>query len=143
MLLLIFFTGIGLNARIADLRKGGRPLVILIGLTAILLVLQNVVGGLGAWLAGLPMGFGVALGSTSLLGGHGTMIAWSAELERLRPRPARRRSASRWRPSASSPARVIGGPLGQAADRARAASPPTSPTRSTRSACPTTRAPGA
>ena len=34
-------------------------------------------------LAGLPMGFGVALGSTSLLGGHGTMIAWSGELNAL------------------------------------------------------------
>ena len=83
VLLLVFFTGIGLNASLADLRKGGKPLVILIGLTAILLVLQNLVGGLGAWLAGLPMGFGVALGSTSLLGGHGTMIAWSGELNAM------------------------------------------------------------
>lgn len=83
ILLLVFFTGIGLNASVADLRKGGKPLVILIGLTAILLVLQNLVGGLGAWIAGLPMGFGVALGSTSLLGGHGTMIAWSGELDAM------------------------------------------------------------
>lgn len=83
VLLLVFFTGIGLNASLADLRKGGKPLLILIGLTAILLVLQNLVGGLGAWLAGLPMGFGVALGSTSLLGGHGTMIAWSGELNAM------------------------------------------------------------
>lgn len=83
VLLLVFFTGIGLNASLADLRKGGKPLLILIGLTAILLVLQNLVGGLGAWVAGLPMGFGVALGSTSLLGGHGTMIAWSGELNAL------------------------------------------------------------
>ena len=45
-----------------------------------LLLLQNLVGGLGAWIAGLPMGFGVVLGSTSLLGGHGTIIAWSPEL---------------------------------------------------------------
>lgn len=83
VLLLVFFTGIGLNASLADLKKGGKPLVILIGLTAILLVLQNLLGGLGAWLAGLPMGFGVALGSTSLLGGHGTMIAWSGELNAM------------------------------------------------------------
>lgn len=83
VMLLVFFTGIGLNASLADLRKGGKPLVILIGLTAVLLILQNVVGGIGAWLAGLPMGFGVALGSTSLLGGHGTMIAWSGELNAM------------------------------------------------------------
>lgn len=80
LLLLVFFTGIGLNARVADLLKGGRPLGILIVLTAGLLLLQNVVGALGAWIAGLPMGFGVVLGSASLLGGHGTIIAWSPEL---------------------------------------------------------------
>ncbi len=45
-----------------------------------LLLLQNLVGGLGAWIAGLPLGLGVVLGSTSLLGGHGTIIAWSPEL---------------------------------------------------------------
>ena len=52
----IFFTGIGLNARISDLVKGGRPLAILVGLTAVLLLLQNLVGGLAAWIAGLPLG---------------------------------------------------------------------------------------
>lgn len=81
LLLLVFFTGIGLNARVADLLKGGRPLGILVLITSGLLLLQNVVGGLGAWIAGLPMGMGVVLGSTSLLGGHGTIIAWSPELD--------------------------------------------------------------
>ncbi|HVL20285.1 MAG TPA: sodium/glutamate symporter, partial [Amaricoccus sp.] len=80
LLLLVFFTGIGLNARLADLVKGGRPLGILVGLTAVLLLLQNLVGFLGAWIAGLPLGLGAVLGSTSLLGGHGTIIAWSPEL---------------------------------------------------------------
>ncbi len=83
VLLLIFFTSIGLNARLGELRRGGRPLVILIGLTAILLILQNLVGGVATLVAGLPPGFGVVFGSTSLLGGHGTMIAWSGELEAL------------------------------------------------------------
>jgi ESS family glutamate:Na+ symporter len=80
LLLLVFFTGIGLNARLADLVKGGRPLVILVGLTAGLLLAQMLVGGGAARIAGLPMGMGVVLGSTSLLGGHGTVIAWSPEL---------------------------------------------------------------
>ncbi|MFO1210181.1 MAG: sodium/glutamate symporter [Amaricoccus sp.] len=80
ILLLLFFTGIGLNARVTDLVKGGRPLVILVGLTAVLLLAQMLVGGLAAWAAGLPMGMGAVLGSTSLLGGHGTVIAWSPEL---------------------------------------------------------------
>jgi ESS family glutamate:Na+ symporter len=80
LLLLIFFTGIGLNARVADLLRGGRPLAILVGITAVLLLVQNLVGGLAALAAGLPPGLGVVFGSTSLLGGHGTIIAWSPEL---------------------------------------------------------------
>ena len=60
--------------------QGGRPLAILVGLTAVLLIVQNLVGLLAAWAAGLPLGLGVVLGSTSLLGGHGTIIAWSPEL---------------------------------------------------------------
>lgn len=80
LLLLMFFAGIGLNARIGDLMAGGRPFGILIAITAGLLVVQNVVGLAGAWLAGLPLGMGVVLGSASLLGGHGTVIAWSPEL---------------------------------------------------------------
>jgi ESS family glutamate:Na+ symporter len=81
LLLLVFFTGIGLNARFSDLVKGGRPLGILIVITAALLVVQMLVGRLGALAAGLPAGMGAVLGSTSLLGGHGTVIAWSPELE--------------------------------------------------------------
>jgi ESS family glutamate:Na+ symporter len=80
LLLLIFFTGIGLNARLGDLLRGGRPLGVLVVITAGLLFVQNIVGGLAAWIAGLPLGMGVVLGSTSLLGGHGTIIAWSPEL---------------------------------------------------------------
>jgi glutamate:Na+ symporter, ESS family len=81
LLLLVFFTGVGLNARLADLVKGGRPLAMLIGITAALLLVQMLVGGLGAWAAGLPMGMGAVFGSTALLGGHGTVIAWTPELQ--------------------------------------------------------------
>ena len=42
--------------------------------------MQNLVGLLAALIAGLPLGLGAVLGSTSLLGGHGTIIAWSPEL---------------------------------------------------------------
>jgi ESS family glutamate:Na+ symporter len=80
LLLLVFFTGIGLNARVSDLMRGGRPLAILVAVTTALLILQNLVGLMGALLAGLPLGLGAVLGSTSLLGGHGTIIAWSPEL---------------------------------------------------------------
>lgn len=80
LLLLIFFTGIGLNARVSDLVRGGKPLAILVAITAALLLVQNLVGGLAALAAGLPPAMGVVFGSTSLLGGHGTIIAWTPEL---------------------------------------------------------------
>ena len=43
MLLLYFFTGIGLNAKLADLIAGGRPLLVLLGLTLVYLVIQNLI----------------------------------------------------------------------------------------------------
>ncbi|MEP9352500.1 sodium/glutamate symporter [Xanthobacter sp. KR7-65] len=77
LLLLYFFTGIGLNARLSDLATGGRPLAILLLLTVCYLVLQNVVAVGGAAALGLPEGIGPLLGSVSLVGGHGTTIAWA------------------------------------------------------------------
>lgn len=77
MLLLYFFTCIGLNARIGDILTGGRTLAVLLGLTIIYLVLQNLIA-IGAVAAlNLPAGLQVFLGSASLIGGHGTTIAWA------------------------------------------------------------------
>ena len=80
MLLLYFFTSIGLNAKFADLVKGGRPLVILLGLTVAMLILQNVVAIVSERLLALPYGFGPLVGSVALMGGHGTTIAWAPTL---------------------------------------------------------------
>ncbi|HSI39761.1 MAG TPA: sodium/glutamate symporter [Xanthobacteraceae bacterium] len=77
MLLLYFFTGIGLNARLSDLISGGRPLLILLALTLIYLVIQNLIAAGSVALLGLPEGIAVFLGSASLIGGHGTTIAWA------------------------------------------------------------------
>ncbi|WPP02876.1 sodium/glutamate symporter [Methylocella tundrae] len=77
MLLLYFFTGIGLNAKLGDLLVGGRPLLILLGLTLVFLVIQNLIAAGSATALGLPAGITVLLGSASLIGGHGTAIAWA------------------------------------------------------------------
>ena len=77
MLLLYFFTGIGLNARLSDLIFGGRPLIILLALTVGYLALQNAVALGASTVLGLPAGVGPLLGSVSLIGGHGTTIAWA------------------------------------------------------------------
>ena len=77
MLLLYFFTGIGLNAKLSDLIAGGRPLLVLLGLTLVYLLIQNLVAAGGAAALRLPEGVPVLLGSASLIGGHGTTIAWA------------------------------------------------------------------
>src|ERR1700722_17320528 len=77
MLLLYFFTGIGLNARLGDLISGGRPLVILLGLTVVYLVIQNLIAAGSVAALGLPKGITAFVGSASLIGGHGTTIAWA------------------------------------------------------------------
>ena len=80
MLLIYFFTSIGLNARMSDLVAGGRPLGILLGLTMVFILLQSAVGIGGATLLGLPVPAGVLVGTASLIGGHGTAIAWAPEI---------------------------------------------------------------
>ncbi|WP_170412120.1 sodium/glutamate symporter [Ruegeria atlantica] len=79
-LLVVFFAGIGLNARFSDLISGGKPLFLLLILTLTTIVVQNVVGAFGASLFGFPAQSGVLFGSASLIGGHGTAIAWAPEV---------------------------------------------------------------
>lgn len=82
-LLVYFFTAIGLNARISDLRKGGKPLLILLVLTLSFIVIQNMIGIGGVLLLDLPTPIGVLSGSASLIGGHGTAIAWAPDIVAL------------------------------------------------------------
>ncbi|QIB35347.1 sodium/glutamate symporter [Ancylobacter pratisalsi] len=77
MLLLYFFTGIGLNAKLDDLISGGRPLIILLALTLVYLLVQNLIAAASVAVLSLPQGLAVFLGSASLIGGHGTTIAWA------------------------------------------------------------------
>ncbi|WP_170765542.1 sodium/glutamate symporter [Ruegeria lacuscaerulensis] len=79
-LLVVFFAGIGLNARLSDLISGGKPLFLLLVLTLVTIVAQNVVGAVGAAAFGYPAQAGVLFGSAALIGGHGTAIAWAPEV---------------------------------------------------------------
>lgn len=76
-LLLYFFAAIGLNADVRTLLAGGRPLALLVALTAAYVVVQNLTGLGVASLLGLNPLVGLLGGSVSLLGGHGTAIAWA------------------------------------------------------------------
>ncbi|MEX0309139.1 MAG: sodium/glutamate symporter [Tateyamaria sp.] len=79
-LLVIFFTTIGLNARVADLARGGKPLAILLVITVLFMVLQNLVALAGVSIFGMPSSAAVLVGSAALIGGHGTAIAWGPEI---------------------------------------------------------------
>ncbi len=79
-LLVYFFTTVGLNARFSDLLRGGLPLALLLGATVAFMFLQNLVGAAAALLWGLPSQVGVLLGTASLIGGHGTAIAWGPRI---------------------------------------------------------------
>jgi ESS family glutamate:Na+ symporter len=80
LLLVYFFTTIGINASLADLRAGGKPLLILLAITIGYMVLQNLTGISVAALFGLPSAVGMLGGTVSLIGGHGTAIAWAPQI---------------------------------------------------------------
>lgn len=76
-LLLYFFASIGLNSDIKTLWAGGIPLLILVAVTIGFMLLQNLTGIAVATSLGLDALVGLLGGSVSLLGGHGTSIAWA------------------------------------------------------------------
>lgn len=80
LLLVYFFTTIGINASVRDLLAGGRPLVILLGLTIAYMILQDIVGIAMARGMGQPAALGLLGGTVSLIGGHGTAIAWAPRI---------------------------------------------------------------
>ncbi len=80
ILLVYFFTTIGINASARDLLAGGRPLVILLAITITFMVAQNLTGISVATLFDLPAAVGVIGGTVSLIGGHGTTIAWAPNI---------------------------------------------------------------
>ena len=77
IMLVYFFTTIGLNSNVMDLVKGGKPLIILLAATIFYMIIQNVVGISVATLFGLEPLVGLLGGTVSLIGGHGTAIAWA------------------------------------------------------------------
>jgi ESS family glutamate:Na+ symporter len=79
-LLVYFFTTIGINASLKDLVKGGKPLIILLTITIGYMVVQNLTGISVAAAFGLTAPVGLLGGSVSLIGGHGTAIAWAPRI---------------------------------------------------------------
>lgn len=81
VLLLVFFSTIGLSAKLRTLTAGGRALVVLVAVAAVFLFVQDATGIALVLLLGAHPGYGLMAGSVSFAGGHGTAIAWGTEAE--------------------------------------------------------------
>ena len=78
-LLLMFFTTLGLSARLSLLRGGGAAVALVALAIGLLAVAQNLVGAGVARAFGEPASLAVFLGSAAFLGGHGTTAAWAGQ----------------------------------------------------------------
>lgn len=79
--MVIFFTTVGFQSDLSVLKKGGRPLVIMVMLVAVLIVIQNLTGvGIARLMGRTPL-LGMSAGSITMCGGHGTAAGFSALLE--------------------------------------------------------------
>ena len=77
----IFFTTIGFGASYAVVKKGGQKVLILLIAASVVVLLQNGLGIFIASMFGINPLYGVAAGSVSMAGGHGTSGAFGPELE--------------------------------------------------------------
>ncbi len=77
VLLLAFFSAIGLSARLNHLVRGGWRLAAFCAAILLLMICQNLAGMSLAKLFGQPAAMGLFTGSISFIGGHGTVGAWA------------------------------------------------------------------
>ncbi len=80
-LMLAFFTTVGLGGSLALIKRGGKALIIYLLICWAVAVLQNGFGVSLATLLSLEPLLGVAAGSVSLVGGHGTSAAFGPLME--------------------------------------------------------------
>jgi len=79
--MMMFFTSVGFQSNFTVFKTGGKLLAVMVGLVAVLMVLQNAVGvGLSALLHINPL-VGMTAGSVTMAGGHGTAAGFAALME--------------------------------------------------------------
>ncbi len=81
ILLLGFFSTIGLSARFRLLISGGKTIAALMVVAIIFLIVQNTAGVLTAMTMGENPIYGLLAGTITFAGGHGTAITWGNFLE--------------------------------------------------------------
>ena len=76
VLLVVFFTSIGLSTDFKSIIKGGKVLLILSALAIGYIFLQNYLGIFIANMFGFSPATGLLAGSVALQGGHGNVVSW-------------------------------------------------------------------
>lgn len=79
--MIFFFTTVGFTVSIPMLLKSGKSVLLLLGLSIVIIVLQNVVGSGVMALMGKDPLFGLACGSISMIGGPGTAAGIGPDLD--------------------------------------------------------------
>jgi glutamate:Na+ symporter, ESS family len=77
----MFFTSVGFSASFGLLKKGGIKVFLFLGLSVVLVVMQNIIGVSFASMFQLNPLLGMATGSVPLIGGHGTAAAFGPVIE--------------------------------------------------------------
>ncbi len=77
MLLLAFFSTVGLAVKLGNLREDMKAILVLLVVASSVLIFQNMAGSAVATAVGIHPAYGLLAGSVSFVGGHGTGVAWS------------------------------------------------------------------
>ena len=78
-----FFTSVGFQSDLKVIKKGGKPLVIMLALLVVVIALQNLMPMGVTRLMGVDPLIGMAAGSISMTGGHGTAGGFASVLEAM------------------------------------------------------------
>jgi len=76
ILLIVFFTAIGLSTKIKTIMKGGKVLLIFTFFGIVYIFIQNYIAILTAKLFNYNQATGIIAGSVPLQGGHGNVVSW-------------------------------------------------------------------
>jgi len=79
--MLAFFTSVGFQSDLKVLKQGGKALAIMLGLLVLIITLQNLMPLGITRLMGVDSLLGIAAGSVSMTGGHGTAGGFASVLE--------------------------------------------------------------
>ncbi|MBQ7610820.1 MAG: sodium/glutamate symporter [Bacteroidales bacterium] len=79
--MLAFFTSVGFQCDLRVIKKGGKPLIVMLVLLVILITAQNLTAVGFTRLLGVNPLIGMAAGSISMTGGHGTAGGFASVLE--------------------------------------------------------------